>query len=105
MFTHVDFTVLELIHVHCSSVKSLPARSSSGADFILAAPDADPRSRGDQGEDGKAAPRAHSWGCQIVLRIIWISQLLEVSQRSAYLLLWLCFLQGWRQGFDSLSMR
>lgn len=47
MFDHVDFTVLELIHLHCSSVKSFPARSGSGADFILAAPDAEPAEPGE----------------------------------------------------------
>lgn len=99
MFTHVDFTVLELIHVHCSSVKSFPARSSSGADFILAAPDADPRSWGNQ---GKAAPCAHSWGCPIVLGTIQLSQLREASRCSAHRG---CASQGWRQGFAAPSMR
>lgn len=59
MFNHVDFTVLELIHLHCSSVKSLPACSGSGADFILAAPDAEPWESGELqgGPRGYSLPR------------------------------------------------
>lgn len=62
MFNHVDFAALELIHLHCSSVKSLPARSSSGADFILTAPDVEPGGGGGKSQHGDSCPSSGAPG-------------------------------------------